>query len=375
MVWLGRWIGKDPIGIEGGLNLYGYSLNNPIAFFDNSGKNPLLGAHAASVAIRSTKPSSPTESQLLEMRQSAEELGFEQPLGFKPGEVTMDSLSTVIHDWEYDDELEEQRKEKEEQAKYPNLGDVTINAIVHFPYDLVTFPDYLLTPEGPSERVLQLREQLTPFPYTPENRDLGEDLEFGVSLAPSLFTLPSSAGTLSARLSVRAAVRTATKGVTRSARRATTLPKSEFVSGEILEKLHGIGTVGVTYPNLELQSYKGLLGRVPGLMKPKFNPTIELASELKGNELLRTFIHEKRHAMDMLQYPQFSYLGTASRFPGRGMAAFIMESRAYSAEKGLLGLNPRFAWASMSDMERKYFMAELSFGGISFGFLMFNYSR
>ncbi|WP_175402792.1 RHS repeat-associated core domain-containing protein [Mangrovivirga cuniculi] len=36
--WLGRWGSADPIGIEGGRNLYAYTNNNPIKLVDASGK-------------------------------------------------------------------------------------------------------------------------------------------------------------------------------------------------------------------------------------------------------------------------------------------------------------------------------------------------
>jgi uncharacterized protein RhaS with RHS repeats len=34
---LGRWLSEDPIGEEGGLNLYGYVLNDPTGLFDELG--------------------------------------------------------------------------------------------------------------------------------------------------------------------------------------------------------------------------------------------------------------------------------------------------------------------------------------------------
>jgi RHS repeat-associated protein len=39
--WLGRWLSADPIGIGGAMNLFNYSFNNPVNFFDSSGNSPL----------------------------------------------------------------------------------------------------------------------------------------------------------------------------------------------------------------------------------------------------------------------------------------------------------------------------------------------
>lgn len=38
--WLGRWLSADPIGIEGGLNLYVYAANTPLALTDVAGTSP-----------------------------------------------------------------------------------------------------------------------------------------------------------------------------------------------------------------------------------------------------------------------------------------------------------------------------------------------
>jgi RHS repeat-associated protein len=34
---VGRWTSKDPIGFDGGLNLFGYALNDPVSFVDSNG--------------------------------------------------------------------------------------------------------------------------------------------------------------------------------------------------------------------------------------------------------------------------------------------------------------------------------------------------
>lgn len=37
---LGRWISRDPIGEEGGVNLYGFVRNSPMSYFDSLGQRP-----------------------------------------------------------------------------------------------------------------------------------------------------------------------------------------------------------------------------------------------------------------------------------------------------------------------------------------------
>ena len=39
---IGRWLSKDPIGLEGGLNLYVFCGNDPVNFVDPNGHNGLV---------------------------------------------------------------------------------------------------------------------------------------------------------------------------------------------------------------------------------------------------------------------------------------------------------------------------------------------
>jgi len=47
----GRWTSKDPSLFAGGLNLYGYTNNDPVNFIDSNGKNPVLIAVGAGAIV------------------------------------------------------------------------------------------------------------------------------------------------------------------------------------------------------------------------------------------------------------------------------------------------------------------------------------
>lgn len=53
--WLGRWLSADPIGIEGGLNLYCYCGNDPVNKSDVEGTLPVYGDMYAGLSIEDVK--------------------------------------------------------------------------------------------------------------------------------------------------------------------------------------------------------------------------------------------------------------------------------------------------------------------------------
>lgn len=121
---------------------------------------------------------------------------------------------------------------------------------------------------------------------------------------------------------------------------------------------------GITYLGVTLTPEAGLLGRL-GLRRPTFSPTIDVVTNPIGSTYTNVVRHEMRHAADMINSPQLSYLGTVSRLPGRGTTAYLMETRGYFAEFGPRGLLPNYAWRSLKNKvlgpltERHYLVGEL----------------
>lgn len=53
----GRYLTNDPIGLDGGINTYGYAFQNPLRYTDFAGLNPLKIASAICGVLWATEPS------------------------------------------------------------------------------------------------------------------------------------------------------------------------------------------------------------------------------------------------------------------------------------------------------------------------------
>jgi len=56
---LGRWINRDPIGEEGGMNVYGFVGNDPVHSLDVLGLSEYVGHHGYVKVKRDIEPTRP----------------------------------------------------------------------------------------------------------------------------------------------------------------------------------------------------------------------------------------------------------------------------------------------------------------------------
>jgi len=320
---LGRFLQRDPRGHVDGPNLYLYAGNNPVTFTDP------LGEQKATVGGEEPRP-----------------LAEEYMRGkYKPS--------------------------VEEQAQLGGL----IRAFVYLNPVWMGSPENIAKAEALIDRML-------PFAYAPDEREKAKHLEvmwstvfeemlfLGLSVAAEE---QLAAGLL--RRSIRE-VAVAEKTTVIAARveaatgRAAIPPPAPNIvpNANMPQFANGVVANGVTSPGVTLHNPGGLLGRL-GLRRPAFNPTIEVAQNPVGSTVAQVTRHEGVHASDMLNLPEFAYMGTTSRVPGRGISAFIMETRGYFAEFGSKGLLPNNAWRSMTPLERAYFIGETAAvtGGAGYG--------
>ena len=71
--WCGRWMNRDAIEEEGGLNLYGFSANNPILYYDILGLTCMVGTFNVLEFTISATPQS-MNANLSSLERNAEEL-------------------------------------------------------------------------------------------------------------------------------------------------------------------------------------------------------------------------------------------------------------------------------------------------------------
>ena len=306
---LGRFLQRDPKGFVDGPNLYVYAGNNPASFTDP------MGRQKATVQGEEPKP-------------SVEEYFRGK---YKPS--------------------------VEEQAQIGGL----MRFLVYLNPATMGSPENMAKAEAAIDRLI-------PFAYAPDDLERAKQLEVVWS---TIFEQGLFAG-LGAAADAEAVTRLAVRYVPRAAASLGQSAVEEGVAAERAAVAAGrveaaaapsIATTpvnivepgvlppttnGITRSGLKLENPGGLLGRL-GLRRPVFNPTIEVVKNPVGSTLGGVVRHERTHLWDMLNYPQFSDLALRSRVPGRGIANFIFETRGYYAEFGIRGLNPSYAWRSMTN--------------------------
>lgn len=73
--WLGRWLSADPIGVEGGVNLYGYASTDPTDFNDLSGLQPNRVRHESTTYLTILN-----KDLIIDIVLAPEEYGISDPL-------------------------------------------------------------------------------------------------------------------------------------------------------------------------------------------------------------------------------------------------------------------------------------------------------
>jgi RHS repeat-associated protein len=364
--WLGRWLSADPIGIEGGLNLYGYSSNNPINRFDINGQNDKETEYCFIPGCGTFAPRDFIKDVVFGSAEGVADTGielYEQTENLK---------------WAFIDEMNVLIKDPEQFIK-----------------DIENMPTAML--DGMKQQLLHIADQASEYYEAVEQgryRTAARILAKHASNAAIQIALSEVGGELLSagkvatetslllRAEVKAVSRLESRALSTAERKAVSsvegkaaatleknLPKAkpsyskappQLPTANLKPVLKGqpANVNGITIPNLSFKEPGPWKWR---LRTPQYKPEIDVLQHPVGSTTVKGVIaHEKQHALDMLTHPQFSYLAGTSRVPGKGIASYIFEARGYFREYGLKGLSPKYVLNSLTSTQIRYLAAEVT---------------
>lgn len=371
--WLARWISPDPVGVGAGLNQYAYVSNNPVKLQDPQGTTDSCGVYDDDQMVCLPEPCSNTSST--DAPPAAAKPPPQPPARSAPREPLPevsgpDTTFYVPPGFAYTQYMAASR-----EADNPNnpmwqrvvsgglallssplalaeeyIGRTTAN----IPYTVHNAgisigqhlaKGYLLSQQGADTADIVL-----------EGLYVVRDGSQGFVAAASAFAPVSGAleGKLAAAES-KAAGAAAGETSAQAATRASIPPPAPHI---VKNKMLPTRVNGETTATVTMTPSPGILGKLR-LKEPTFNPTVTVKKSPHQTTKAGVIRHESVHASDMLNHPQFAYMGTMSKMPGRGISAYIMEARGYYAEFGLKGITPEYVFRSLTTQEKLYLTSEL----------------
>ena len=357
--WLGRWNSCDPSGLIDGVNLYAYARNNPLIVTDPSGTQGVWDEEQqvcrpeefSDADVATSVPGTPSGIAVVPRRQPRPQPTRVPTRSSLP---PIDNSLEVPHGIIYATRAEAIREI--DNPDNPLWARATLFVLGTLATPLALAEEYIGRPIANIPHSASVAGQY--WARASLQEDTGEavvDTLEGVKtftlggMLPALSLATPIAGAIEGTGSRLASTEAGLSTTNRTISRASIPPPAPQVTPN-----GALGTAnGLTYPNLTLQNPGGLLGRL-GLRQPVFNPSVQVVANPTGSTFAGVARHEAVHAADMLNFPQLSYMGTTSVLPGRGTAAFLMETRGYYAEFGVRGLLPNYAWRSLTSMERYY---------------------